>query len=122
MPLVDTSVWVSHLRDGDAHLAHLLDAGEVWTHPFVIGELSCGHLQNRKEILELLRQLPVAAVASHDETLQLIEGQELWGAGLGYVDVHLVAAALITGLGLWTLDKSLGRTAQRIGCGYDGLS
>lgn len=119
MPLVDTSVWVSHLRDGDPRLAGLLEAGEVWAHPFVAGELACGGLQNRAHILSLFASLPGAAVASHQEVLRLLDARRLWGKGLGYVDVHLLAAALISGLPLWTLDKRLDQAAGVIGCRFD---
>jgi hypothetical protein len=116
--LVDTSVWVSHLRYGNGTLAHLLEAGEVVCHPLIIGELACGHLTDRAAILALLSALPSAATAEHREILGFIETHELWGTGLGYVDVHLLASALLTEVPLWTLDRRLDATAHRLRCRY----
>lgn len=119
MALVDTSVWISHLRDGNDRLAELLNAGEVMCHPFIVGELACGDLKNRAEILSLLEALPKVAMAEHDEVLSFVEGHLLWGKGLGYVDVHLLAAALLAGVPLWTLDKQLQKNAARLDCRFD---
>jgi predicted nucleic acid-binding protein len=105
--LVDTSVWIAHLRHGDSHLAALLDEGSVLVHPFVIGELACGNLRNRAEILSLLHALPRTAVAEHEEVMVFIDRNDLMGKGLGYVDVHLLAAAVLSDVRLWTTDKSL---------------
>ncbi len=118
MVLVDTSVWISHLRDGDIRLATLLNDGQVTSHPFIIGELACGNLKNRSEILSLLQALPCAVQAEHHEILQFIENYKLMGKGLGYVDVHLLGSALLTGIPLWTLDKRLNKVAMEIGCGF----
>jgi predicted nucleic acid-binding protein len=117
--LVDTSVWVSHLRDGNEALAELLEAGEVVCHPLIIGELACGHLANRAAILALLSALPSAATAEHGEILGFIEAHELWGKGLGYVDLHLLASALLTKVPLWTLDRRLDATARRLRCRFE---
>lgn len=118
MVIADTSVWVDHLRHGNGTLAALLDDGEVLAHPFVIGELACGHLKNRAEILQLLCQLPPAAEATDDETLALIEERRLMGRGIGFVDAHLLAAAALTPFAhLWTLDKRLAAVATDIGLG-----
>lgn len=117
MVLVDTSVWVSHLRRGSGRLQSLLDSGAVVCHPFIIGELACGQLKNREEILALLQALPGAVQAEHDEVLRLIEDEKLMGTGLGYIDVHLLAAALLTGASLWTLDKGLSAAAAKLGVG-----
>jgi hypothetical protein len=114
MVLVDTSVWVSHLRSGNARLRELLEEGKVMSHPFVIGELSCGNLKNRQEIISLLKALPAAATAAHDEVLRFIEDQGLMGLGLGYVDIHLLAAARLTAVPLWTNDKRLKAAAVRL--------
>jgi len=114
--LVDTSVWVSHLRDGHEGLRALLDSGRVLCHPVVIGELACGDLTNREEIISLLRALPQTLVAAHDEVLTFIEARHLGGRGLGYVDVCLLAAATMTGVPLWTLDRRLDRAASELEC------
>ncbi len=119
MILVDTSIWVSHLRHGDPRLADLLDEGGVLIHPFVIGELACGNLKNRAEILSLLRALPSTAIAEHEESMLFIEGNGLMGRGLGYVDVHLLAAAVLSGVRLWTNDKSLLKACTNLGLGCD---
>ena len=115
MILADTSVWIDHLRSGDAALAHLLETGRVLAHPFVIGELALGGLrQQRDVILGALRDLPQAVVASDDEVQHLIEHQPLFGLGIGYVDVHLLAAVrLSAGASLWTRDKRLNAVATR---------
>ena len=107
MVLVDTSVWVAHLRDGNVKLEVLLNEGNVVCHPFIIGELACGNIVNRKEIIAFLQSLPMAIPADHDEVLQFIENNSLMGSGLGYVDVHLLASVQLTRISLWTLDKKL---------------
>ena len=107
MVLVDTSVWVEHLRSGAIGLEALLTAGHVVCHPFVIGELACGNLKNRPVILSLLQDLPSASQADEDEVVKFIEDHELMGKGLGYIDIHLLMSALLTGVPLWTLDKRL---------------
>ena len=117
MTLVDTSVWVEHLRRGSPRLRELLDDGEVLGHPFVLGEIACGNLANRHEILDLLGSLPPAAEASHAEALHALRAHRLHGKGLGWVDVHLLASALLSGAALWTLDAALARQARRCGVG-----
>jgi len=114
MILVDTSVWVRHLRSGSERLRALLEEEQVFCHPFVIGELACGMLRNRQEVLSLLKALPQARVAEHEEVLHLLVGRRLHGRGLGWVDAHLLASALLTGCTLWTLDKPLGRAAAAL--------
>ena len=118
MPLVDTSVWVAHFREGGPPLPDLLEAGEVLCHPLIIGELACGNLRNRSTILGMMEDLPQAAVAEHDEVLRFIELRSLQGRGLGYVDIHLLASALMSGALLWTLDRRLGEVAGELGCRY----
>jgi predicted nucleic acid-binding protein len=115
MILVDTSIWVSHLRDGHPELKELLLEGKVVCHPFVIGELACGNLQNRREILRLLKDLPMAQQASDEEFLCFIETNRLMGLGLGLIDVHLLASALLSGISLWTLDSALKKAAIGLG-------
>ena len=111
MILVDTSVWVSHFREGNAGLATLLTNGEVVCHPFIIGELACGNLTNRTTILSLLKALPTTVVAEPEEILTFIENNHLMGRGLGYVDIHLLSSALLARVSLWTLDKRLEQIA-----------
>ena len=115
MILVDTSVWVEHLRHGLPRLATLLQGGEVLIHPWVIGELACGNLRNRQQILELLQGLPMATVASDAEVLLLIEGDRLMGRGIGYVDAHLLASARLSHCRLWTQDRRMAAVAQEQG-------
>ena len=117
MILVDTSVWVEHLRHGLPRLATLLQEGEVMIHPWVIGELACGNLHNRTQVLELLQGLPAATVASDAEVLLLIERDRLMGRGIGYVDAHLLAAARLSHCPLWTQDRRLAAVAQEQGVG-----
>ena len=120
MVLVDTSVWVDHLRGGDRRLEALLKAGGVFIHPFVVGELACGNLRNRTTVLSLLGQLPETRKASHEEALLFIDNKKLLGRGIGYVDAHLLAAtALSDSARLWTLDKRLGALAGELGLGFD---
>ena len=107
MILVDTSVWIDHFRNGNVHLQKLLTNNEVLIHPFIIGELACGSMKNRKEILGLLNELPRADIAEHQEVLKLIEDRKLFGRGIGLIDAHLVASALISKVRLLTLDKTL---------------
>lgn len=115
MILVDTSIWVDHFRSGDAGLVAALEAGDVVCHPFVVGELACGGLKNRAEILRLLQALPSAAVASHDEVLRFIDSRGLAGRGAGYVDVHLLASvALSPGVRIWTRDRRLAGIAREL--------
>lgn len=119
MILVDTSVWVDHLRRGDPRLVDLLDRSIVFMHPFVVGEIACGSLNDRVSVLELLQDLPVAVVAQGDEVLRFIERHDLHGKGIGYIDVHLLASVALTeGARLWTRDKKLRLVAQMLGCAY----
>lgn len=120
MILVDTSIWINHLRFGDTRLVELLDRSQVLTHPFVIGELACGNLRNREEILRLLNDLPHSPVASPIEALHFIEHNQLMGQGIGYIDVHLLAAtALAESTLLWTSDKRLKKVAIRVNLTFD---
>ena len=120
--LVDTSVWVDHLRRGNARLAsHLVD-GFVESHVLVIGELACGSLRRRKELLSLLGSLPRILEAEHDEVMSLVDSRGLHGRGLGWVDVHLLASAMLGHTTLWTLDKRLAEQAQRLGVLFEPLT
>jgi predicted nucleic acid-binding protein len=114
MILVDTSVWVNHLRRADARLIALLQDGAVICHPFIIGELACGHLSRRQEVLSLLTRLPQAAVVSHAEALAFVEAAGVAGAGIGWVDVHLLAAARLARARVMTADRALAGVAARL--------
>lgn len=116
MILVDTSVWIDHLRAGDQGLTRLLEAGRVLAHPFVIGELALGNLRQRDLVLRTLHDLPQASVATDGEVLHFVDRHRLYGLGIGYVDAHLLAAVKLTAAaGLWTHDKPLERAASRLG-------
>ena len=121
MVLVDTSVWVRHLREGDPGLEKLLNDGEVMCHPYIVGELACGNLKNRHEVLLLLQLLPPATLANHEEILQFIEENQLMGKGLGYIDVHLSASAVLSGVQMWTHDKRLNETNEALGIRYKSV-
>jgi predicted nucleic acid-binding protein len=114
MVLVDTSVWVAHLRHGTVGLEALLNEGRVVCHPFIVGELACGNLRNRYEILKHLQALPRAIPAEPEEVMQFIENYSLMGKGLGYIDMHLLASAILTKVPLWTLDKKLNEIAVKL--------
>jgi len=118
MILVDTSIWVGHLRKGNDHLSPLLDQGLVLMHPFIIGELACGSMVNRGEILRLLEALPGVATAEHTEVLRLAETKRLDGRGIGWVDAHLIASAMISHSLIWTSDKRFHRVAESLGVAY----
>jgi len=113
--LVDTSIWVAHLRHGGIGLETLLHSGRVVCHPFIVGELACGNLRNRSEIISLLQRLPEAIRAEHEEVMQFIEHHRLMGKGLGYIDMHLLTSAKLIGVTLWTLDKRLNETGVKLG-------
>lgn len=116
MILVDTSVWIDFLRGGDDRIAGWLNEGRVVTHPFVVGELACGNLRNRSTILSLLGRLHRTPVASHDEVLHFIEAHELYGRGLGYIDIHMLAATKLAGYArIETQDRALRRVARGLG-------
>ncbi len=119
MILLDTSIWVDHLRrGGDPRVNELLDHHQVLVHPMIIGELACGTLNRRREVLEALAWLPKAREASHDEVLALIDQRDLAGTGIGYVDAHLLAATLLTAPArLWTRDRRLAAAAAALDIG-----
>ena len=118
MVLVDTSVWVEHLRSGNVGLENLLNEGRVVCHLFIVGELACGNLSNRSEILSLLQALPLVNHAEHEEVMHLIENYSLMGKGLGYIDMHLIVSALLTKVSIWTLDKKLKEVSSKLGLEY----
>lgn len=119
MILVDTSVWVDHLRRGDPGLIHLLERSAVLMHPLVVGEIACGSLRDREAMLELLQDLPAAVLASPEEALEFVESRGLHGSGIGYVDVHLLASVTLTpDAKLWTRDTKSRRIADLHGCAY----
>lgn len=115
MVLVDTSVWVDHLRFGNSRLVSLLEEETVYSHPFVLGELACGHLPDRARTLRELRSLPQTEVASHEEVMAVIETHRLMNLGVGYIDVHLLASARLSGIPIWTRDQPLKKAAARLG-------
>jgi predicted nucleic acid-binding protein len=117
--LVDSSVWVEHLRRRHSGLCGLLDEGRVAIHPFVVGEIALGMLKNRAEILELLAELPLAPVVRHEDALAVVERRGLAGAGIGWVDAHLLASALVGGIPLWTLDRRLATVARTLGASWE---
>ncbi len=121
MILVDTSVWIDHLRKGDTELGKLLEGHQVLSHPFVIGELAMGNLMRRDRILNAMLDLPQATVALDREVLHFIGNRALFGSGIGYVDAHLLASAQMTAQGrLWTRDKALVSVAAKLSLAFMG--
>ena len=115
MILADTSVWIDHLRKGAPVLAAALEEGRVSMHPFVLGEMACGNLNNRREVLRLLGDLPAAPTVTDLEALGFIERRALMGRGIGYIDIHLLASATLAGTArLWTRDKRLAAVAAEL--------
>jgi predicted nucleic acid-binding protein len=116
MILLDTSIWIDHLHRGKPGIDFLLRANRVLIHPFVVGEIALGSLRNRQAVLANLLDLPSATPATDAEALTFIERHKLGGAGIGYVDAHLLAAVSLTsGASLWTADKRLAIVAERLG-------
>jgi hypothetical protein len=118
MVLVDTSIWVFHLRGGNAYLNALLQEEGVLCHPFIVGELACGSIKNRTEVLTLLQALPMAMIAKREEVLRFIEAHGLMGVGLGLIDVNLLASALLSKAPLWTADKPLREASIKLNIAY----
>ena len=113
--MVDTSVWIDHLRHGDLKLSSLLDRDCVLMHPMIAGELACGNLKNRGVLLNLWANLPAIPVVSDDEALYFLEHNRLMGKGIGFVDLHLLAAASLSSEAyLWTRDKRLQQIAGEL--------
>jgi len=118
--LVDTSVWVDHLRRSEPDLIDALDSGLVLMHPFVLGEIACGNLKRRADVLSLMSALPQAAMATDNEALEFIDRRRLMGRGIGYIDVHLLASAVLTGTAtLWTRDKRLSVVADDLALNFE---
>jgi len=118
MILVDTSVWIDHFHHSEEDLKELLLSNQVCIHPFILGELSCGNFSNRKEVLSLLRTLRSIDQVLDEEAFILIEDRKLFGKGLGFIDIYLLASAMIHHVPIWTRDKSLKRVAGELGIGY----
>lgn len=118
MVLADTSVWVAHLRAGNIGLEALLNDDHIVCHPFIVGELACGNLKNRAEILSLLQALPTTAHVEHEEVMLFIENYHLMGKGLGYIDMHLLASSMLSQVRLWTLDRKLKDISSILGIRY----
>jgi len=118
--LVDTSVWIDHFHTGDKDLAALLGDNEVLCHPFVVGELACGRLDRRAEILESLNSLPIAPVVRQEEALHFLEIHDLQEKGIGFVDLHLLASTYLGKVKLWTRDKRLYKLASNLGIAFLG--
>jgi len=116
MILVDTSIWIDHLREADPALMQLLDGGQVLVHPFILGEVALGHLKNRGAVLSALGGMPASAMATDEEVLRFIEIHALHGLGIGYINAHLLAATRLTpDARLWTRDKRLWAASERLG-------
>ena len=115
MVLVDTSVWIQHFRKTQAKLVYLLEQGDVACHAMILGELACGHLTERRQVLRDLAALPAVRACQDMEVMHFIDHKRLYGTGIGWVDAHLLASALTQDLRLWTLDKGLAKQATRLG-------
>ena len=115
MILVDTSVWIDHLRRANARLAALLEEGQVVCHPFIIGELILGNLSRGSEVPDLLAELPSATLAEHAEVVRFLADRDLQGSGIGWVDAHLLCSAALSGAKVWTLDRRLRSAAEGSG-------
>jgi predicted nucleic acid-binding protein len=118
MALVDTSVWIDHFYKKNDHLVNLLNEGKVYTHEYIAGEIACGNISNRDEIIYLLQALSYTLSISHEEILDFISNRHLYGKGLGYIDIHLLASSLISNVKLWTRDKKLNQVAKELNISY----
>ena len=118
MVIVDTSIWIEHFRQGSQRLEELLMDAKVICHPFIIGELACGNLKNRNEILSLLQALPMTSIIELSEFLFFIERNHLMGKGIGFVDIHLLGSARLAAVPLWTADKKLKSVAEQLNLAF----
>ena len=118
MVLVDTNIWINHFRKTEPGLVALLNSGSVVCHPFIIGELAAGNLKNRAEILSLFQAMPSAPMIEPEEYLEFVEVRNLMGKGLSFVDIHLLASAVLSGVPFWTGDKRLSKAANELGVPY----
>lgn len=118
MVIIDTSVWIAHFRKANAHLQKLLSEGEVFCHHFIVGEIACGNIHNRTEIISLMQALPSTPIAAQEEILSFIDHKKLYGAGIGLIDVHLLASAFLTKASVWTVDNKLQRVAAKLNILY----
>jgi len=118
MILVDTSIWITHLREGNKQLEELLMSAQVMCHPFIIGELACGNIKNRNGIISLLTALQLAQEVDFDEFLFFIDQNHLMRKGIGFVDIHLLASAKLAGVKLWTADKRLASAADQLNLAF----
>jgi predicted nucleic acid-binding protein len=116
--IVDTSIWITHLRQGSRHLRELLLDAQVVCHPFIVGELACGNIKNRVEFLPLLLSLPMAPTVSLNELLYFIDRHRVMGMGIGFVDAHLLASAHLSRIPLWTSDRKLKAAATKLEASY----
>lgn len=119
LTLVDTSVWIHHFRANSPALRQLLEEDLVVCHPLVIGELACGNLKHRSNVLESLTVLPATPTIEYEELLTFLETHTLFGQGLGWIDVHLLASTLLQHVTLWTLDQPLRRAARKLRCSFE---
>jgi hypothetical protein len=115
MILLDSSIWIDHLRRVETRVVEFLADGQVLVHPFVVAEVALGSLARRDVVIEVLEALPQAPIALHHEVMTLIEYERLFGLGIGYIDVHLLASARLSGAPLWTRDRRLHAAADRLG-------
>ena len=118
MVIIDSSVWIGHLKSSNKNLVILLQEAQVLTHPMIVGELACGSMKSRDEFLSLLSWLPVCQTASHSEVLQFIDTHKLFGKGIGWVDVNLITSAVLSAAKIWTLDKNLHKSCHRLGISF----
>ncbi|MBN8553975.1 MAG: PIN domain-containing protein [Deltaproteobacteria bacterium] len=117
--IVDTNIWINHFKNKNSVLEELLTEDRVVLHPFILGELACGNLDRRAEILELFSWLPKSEILSEEEVLSFLASEKIYGKGLGWIDVHLLGAARISRAQLWTLDKALLKEAKRFSINFN---